>query len=82
MRCTPRLGGLLCSYERVAARASNVMPRMLLSRLLIALFGWLNPDQHREYKRLRRENRRLRRALRQPDQHGEHPGDHDNPRNS
>ncbi len=36
---------------------------MLVSRLLIALFGWLNPDQHREYKRLREENRRLRHAV-------------------
>ena len=58
-----------------------VMPRTLVSRLLVALFGWLNPDQHREYKRLRDENRRLRRALRESDLGGEHPGEEDHPEN-
>ncbi len=54
---------------------------MLVSRLLIALFGRLNPDEHREYKRLREENRRLRRALRESDQRGERPGEEDHPEN-
>ncbi|MCH8342368.1 MAG: hypothetical protein IH983_00085 [Planctomycetes bacterium] len=54
---------------------------MLVSRLLIALFGWVNPDQHREYKRLREENRRLRHALRESDQRGEHPGEEDHSQN-
>jgi hypothetical protein len=54
-----------------------VMPRMLVSGLLGALFGWLNPDQHRQYKRLREENRRLRRALSESDLRGEHPGEED-----
>ncbi len=27
------------------------------------MFGWINPEQHREYRRLRKEHRELRRAL-------------------
>ena len=68
--------------EDPSHRASaHTMPEMLVSRLLIALFGWVNPDQHREYKRLREENRRLRHALRESDQRGEHPGEEDHSQN-
>ena len=41
--------------------------RMHLTRLPLWLFGWLIPEQHREYKRLMKENRRLRRAIREQD---------------
>ena len=37
--------------------------RMHLWRLPLWLFGWINPDSHREYKRLLQENRRLRKRF-------------------
>jgi len=43
----------------------------------MALFGWMNPQQHREYKRLSKENRALRRALRDPERSDKQP--HENP---
>ena len=51
--------------------------RILLSQLFMALFGWMNPQQHREYKRLSKENRALRRALRDPERSDKQP--HENP---
>ena len=41
--------------------------RMHLWRLPLWLFGWINPDSRREYKRLLQENRRLRKAIRARD---------------
>ncbi len=46
---------------------------MLLSQLFMAMRGWMNPEQHREYKRLRKENRALRRARRDPERSGKQP---------
>ncbi len=46
---------------------------MLLSQLFMAMCGWMNPEQHREYKRLRKENRALRRAQRDPERSGRQP---------
>ena len=49
--------------------------RLHLQRLRLFLFGWMNPEHYREYKKLLQESRRLRRAIwdrdrsaRQPDQ--------------
>lgn len=39
----------------------------------MAMFGWMNPQQHHEYKRLSKENRALRRALRDPERSAERP---------
>ncbi len=40
---------------------------MHLWRLPLWLFGWIDPESHREYKRLLQENRRLREAIRERD---------------
>ncbi|MCH8151911.1 MAG: hypothetical protein IH830_06015 [Planctomycetes bacterium] len=47
--------------------------RIPLSQLFMAMFGWMNPQQHHEYKRLSKENRALRRALRDPERSAERP---------
>lgn len=48
------------NYER--------LPRWPLSMyigwMFYALFGWLIPEQHQEFKQLLQENRRLRRKVR------------------
>lgn len=38
--------------------------KMHAYRVLFWLFGWINPERHAEYKQLLRENKRLRRAIR------------------
>ncbi len=42
--------------------------RLHLERLRLFLFGWMNSEAHREYRKLVRENRRLRRAIREREQ--------------
>ncbi len=39
----------------------------------MAMFGWMNLQPHREYKRLSKENRALRRALRDPERSAKQP---------
>ncbi len=46
---------------------------MLLSQLFMAMFGWMNPQQHRDYKCLSKENRSLRRALRDAERSPKQP---------
>ena len=41
--------------------------RLQLWRLPLCLFRYANPERHREYRRLRKENRELRRAFTERD---------------